>query len=71
MSATEREIGSQPTTWRRAAALAAEVGPELPEPGKRLAVIGCGTSLFMAQAFAVARESAGSGEPDAFPASEA
>jgi fructoselysine-6-P-deglycase FrlB-like protein len=70
MSAIEREIGSQPTTWRRAAALAAEIGPELPEPGKRLAVIGCGTSLFMAQAFAVARESAGSGESDAFPASE-
>jgi len=39
-------------------------------PGARLAVIGCGTSLFMAQAFAAAREAAGAGETDAFPASE-
>lgn len=70
MSAIECEIASQPTTWRRAVTLAAEIRAELPEPGGRLAVIGCGTSLFMAQAFAAARESAGSGETDAFPASE-
>ena len=70
MSATEREIASQPTTWRRAAALAPEVRDDLPEPGARLAVIGCGTSLFMAQSFAAAREAAGAGETDAFPASE-
>ena len=66
MSATEREIESQPETWRRAAALAAE----LPERGARLAVIGCGTSLYMAQAYAAAREAAGAGETDAFAASE-
>jgi fructoselysine-6-P-deglycase FrlB-like protein len=33
-------------------------------------VIGCGTSLYMAQSYAVARESAGDGETDAFAASE-
>lgn len=70
MSATEREIASQPTTWRRAAGLASDVREQLPDPGVRLAVIGCGTSLFMAQSFAAAREAAGAGETDAFPASE-
>jgi fructoselysine-6-P-deglycase FrlB-like protein len=33
-------------------------------------VIGCGTSLYMAQAYAAAREATGAGETDAFPASE-
>jgi CRISPR-associated protein Cas5a/b/c len=33
-------------------------------------VIGCGTSLYMAQAYAAAREAAGAGETDAFAASE-
>ncbi len=70
MSAVEIEIASQPELWARAAALAPEVADQLPEPGVRLAVIGCGTSLFMAQAFAALRERAGQGETDAFPASE-
>ena len=70
MSATEREIESQPATWLRAASLLADVAGELPAPGARLAVIGCGTSLYMAQAYAAAREAAGSGETDAFAASE-
>lgn len=35
-----------------------------------MAVIGCGTSLFAAQALAAWREQAGQGETDAFPASE-
>src|SRR5579875_2222538 len=52
MSAVETEIASQPELWARAAALASEVADQLPEPGARLAVIGCGTSLFMAQAYA-------------------
>ena len=42
----------------------------MPPISARLAVIGCGTSLFMAQAYAVARESARAGETDAFAASE-
>jgi len=70
VSAIEQEIASQPTVWRRAAHLAPGLASQLPPAGARLAVIGCGTSLYMAQAFAAARETAGAGETDAFPASE-
>ena len=42
----------------------------LPRPGERVAVVGCGTSWFMAQAYAAARETPGGGETDAFAASE-
>jgi fructoselysine-6-P-deglycase FrlB-like protein len=42
----------------------------LPARGERVAVVGCGTSLFMAQCFASLREAAGEGETDWFPASE-
>ena len=35
-----------------------------------MAIIGCGTSFFMAQCFADVRERSGHGETDAFPASE-
>jgi len=47
MSAIAHEVASQPDIWRRAADLA----PDLPLParGLRLAVAGCGTSLYMAQ----------------------
>jgi fructoselysine-6-P-deglycase FrlB-like protein len=48
----------------------AEVAPKLPAPGSRIAVVGCGTSFHIAQAVAVARESRGLGESDAFVASE-
>jgi len=67
---TEREIASQPEAWRRAAELAAEVAPRLPAPGERVAVVGCGTSWFMAQAYAGLREASGAGETDAFTATE-
>jgi fructoselysine-6-P-deglycase FrlB-like protein len=67
---TEAEIASQPDCWRRAAALLPEVAGLLPATGERVAVVGCGTSWFIAQAYAVARESAGQGETDAFAASE-
>jgi fructoselysine-6-P-deglycase FrlB-like protein len=67
---TEAEIASQPDCWRRAAALVPEVAGLLPAPGERVAVVGCGTSWFIAQCYAVARESAGLGETDAFAASE-
>lgn len=67
MSFIEPEIASQPDCWRQAAALA---GAKLPTPGERVAVVGCGTSLYIAQAYAVRREAAGHGETDAFPASE-
>jgi len=64
----ERELASQPEIWTAAAALA-ESGP-LPAPGERVCAIGCGTSLFMAQAYAALRERAGHGWTDAFAASE-
>ena len=67
---TEREVASQPACWRRAADLAASVAGVLPASGERVAVAGCGTSWFMAQSYAAAREAAGHGETDAFAASE-
>ncbi len=70
MSAIEHEIATQPAVWRRAAALVPSVAEQLPPAGARLAVVGCGTSHYMAQAYAAAREAAGAGETDAFPASE-
>ncbi len=66
----EREIASQPSCWRRAAALASELGPLLQSPGERVAFVGCGTSWFVAQVLASWRESAGYGESDAGTASE-
>lgn len=72
MSAThvESEIASQPDTWARAAALAPSVDELLPRTGERVAVVGCGTSWFIAMAYAVRREQAGHGETDAFAGSE-
>lgn len=67
---TESEIASQPDCWRRAAALLPEMAGLLPAAGERVAVVGCGTSWFVAQSYAVAREAAGAGETDAFAASE-
>lgn len=69
-SSTEAEIASQPTCWLRAADLAAEATQALPQRGERIAVVGCGTSWFIAQSYAAARESSGQGETDAFAASE-
>jgi fructoselysine-6-P-deglycase FrlB-like protein len=69
-SSMELEAASQPACWRRAAAMAADVAGSLPGPGERVAVVGCGTSWFMAQSYAAAREGAGQGETDAFPASQ-
>ncbi|MFI7533490.1 SIS domain-containing protein [Streptosporangium sp. NPDC049376] len=65
---TESEIVSQPDCWRRA--VAETPRDALPRPGERVAVIGCGTSWFVAQSYAVLRERAGQGETDAFAASE-
>jgi fructoselysine-6-P-deglycase FrlB-like protein len=63
------ELADQPRSWQRAADLAASAAG-LPEPGERVAVVGCGTSWFMAQAYAGLREASGAGETDAFTASE-
>src|SRR5689334_10460057 len=71
---TEAEVASQPGCWRRAARLASQVDGHvaklLPARGERVAVAGCGTSWFMAQSYAAAREQASYGETDAFAASE-
>lgn len=68
--AMERELRTQPDTWRQAIDLAA-ASTSLPQRGERVAVIGCGTSWFMADSYAVARERAGHGPTDAYAASEA
>jgi fructoselysine-6-P-deglycase FrlB-like protein len=68
MSAIEQEVASQPAVWREAARL--DAGDVLPRHGERVGVVGCGTSFYIAAAYAVAREAAGLGETDAFPASE-
>lgn len=70
MSITAEEIATQPACWERAAGLAAESSGALPGPGERVAVVGCGTSWFMAQSYAALREQAGLGLTDAFAASE-
>jgi len=69
-SFVEAEIATQPACWRQAAALATRVSAALPARGARVAIVGCGTSLFVGQAMAALREAAGHGETDAFPASE-
>ena len=63
------ELASQPETWATAAGMR-DAQALLPAAGARIAVVGCGTSWFMAQSYAVLRESAGLGETDAFAASE-
>ena len=72
MNRTTTEIESQPVCWRRSAKLAAE--PEtvaaLPRRGADVAVVGCGTSFYIAQSYAALREAGGQGRTDAFAASE-
>lgn len=63
------ELASQPETWARAAG-SRDLQTLLPARGARIAVVGCGTSWFMAQSYAVLRERGGHGETDAFAASE-
>jgi len=65
----ETELRSQPETWARAAELARST-TALPQRGARVAVVGCGTSWFIAQAYATLRERSGAGVTDAFAASE-
>lgn len=66
----EQELHSQPETWQEAARIGAADGL-LPKAGQRVAVVGCGTSWFMAQSYAALRERAGLGVTDPFAASEA
>jgi fructoselysine-6-P-deglycase FrlB-like protein len=68
MTYLEDEIFSQPESWVTAIARAKRA--PLPAPGERVAVIGCGSSLNVARAYARRREDAGHGVTDAYPASE-
>jgi fructoselysine-6-P-deglycase FrlB-like protein len=70
MSDIEEEIGSQPGLWRRAAEVARSAELELPQSGERVLAAGCGTSWFMAQAYAGRREGLGLGETDAWTPTE-
>src|SRR5262245_14530929 len=70
MAYVDEEIASQPDCWRRAITLAGEVADALPQPDERVAAVGCGTSWFMAMAYAGLREASGGGETDAFAGSE-
>ncbi|MDI6515406.1 SIS domain-containing protein [Streptomyces coelicoflavus] len=70
MTYVEDELNSQPECWTRAAGDAARHTAALPAAGERVAIVGCGTSYFMAQSAAALREDAGLGETDAFAASE-
>lgn len=67
---TAQEIASQPQMWRRAVDTAAEHSSALPTEGETVAVVGCGTSWFIARSYAALRESCGHGVTDAFAASE-
>jgi CRISPR-associated protein Cas5a/b/c len=70
MSEIEHEIADQPRAWALAAKLGRDESSALPAPGSRVCATGCGTSYYIALAYAAYRERAGLGETDAFPASE-
>jgi fructoselysine-6-P-deglycase FrlB-like protein len=70
VSFTTEEIASQPALWPEAVATARRARALLPPAGASVMVIGCGTSLHIGAAWALARQAAGHGPTDAFPASE-
>lgn len=65
------EVATQPQDWLDARETAAAHRELLPSAGERVAVVGCGTSYFMAQSFAALREGAGAGFTDAWTPTEA
>lgn len=64
------EIAAQADDWSAVLTRLPHVAPVLPEPGASVAVVGCGTSYFMGQAYAALREGAGLGRTEAHAASE-
>jgi fructoselysine-6-P-deglycase FrlB-like protein len=68
--ATAEEIASQPECWLQAREHAASRPAGLPAPGERVLVLGCGTSYYVAVAYAWLREQGGHGVTDAVIASE-
>lgn len=72
-AAMERELLSQPEVWNKALDLAESGVFEnsgFPSRGEKVAVIGCGTSWFIAQAYAALREDNGFGLTDAYTPTE-
>lgn len=67
MNKTRAEIESQPSVWANPQVL--QIAGQLPGRGTRVGVLGCGTSLFVAQSYAAFREESGHGLTDAFAAS--
>lgn len=65
------EIATQPANWMAARSTAERHAQALPKAGEKVAVIGCGTSLYMAQAYAALREEQGDGITDAWTPTEA
>ena len=64
------EIATQAADWQAILSRVPEAQAVLPSPGARVAVTGCGTSFYMAQAYAALREGSGAGYTDAHAASE-
>ncbi|MCQ3812794.1 MAG: SIS domain-containing protein [Acidimicrobiia bacterium] len=69
MNKTHTEIESQPSVWANPQVM--QIANQLPGRGTRVGVVGCGTSLFVAQSYAAFREESGHGLTDAFAASVA
>ena len=67
---TSEEIASQPECWAQAHAQAISRPAGLPAAGERVLVLGCGTSYYVAAAYAWLREQGGKGLTDAVIASE-
>ena len=65
------EIASQPDLWEHASSLLPEVESRLPRDGERVAVVGCGTSWFVAQSYAALREARGQASEATAEASQA
>jgi len=65
------EIATQPANWIAARSTAERAADALPKAGEKVAVVGCGTSLYMAQAYAALREEQGDGITDAWTPTEA
>ena len=67
MSVTRLEMDTQPAVWTDPRVV--ELADELPGRDAWVGIIGCGTSLYVAQSYAAFREESGHGLTDAFPAS--
>jgi len=70
VSAFTQEVRSQPEVWRQVAKVAAELTQTLPGESESVRIIGCGTSLFMGQAYSAYRQRLCRGWTEVYPASE-